>query len=213
MDAASLPEEMQEQIITEVPLYLLSPVSLVCKLWRRFALKKTTIIDTLDKFEVACSEGDYLSIVFSPIDKYWVLEGLRYCRWSKEGICVDIAVWLIKRNANPGNHIYIACLYAFRRLIDIIIEKGGQSTNWDEGLMGACEGGHVDLVELMISKKATNWNFGLLGACKGNNLLIAEYMILKGADNLNEAYTIASNLGYDELALYLQALLNGETSI
>ncbi len=37
-----------------------------------------------------------------------------------------------------------------------MILKG--ANNWNEGLMGACQGGHSELVELMISNGANNYD-------------------------------------------------------
>ena len=42
-------------------------------------------------------------------------------------------------------------------LLKLMIEKG--ATNWDGGLYGACQGGHLDLAKLMIQKGATECNW------------------------------------------------------
>ena len=42
--------------------------------------------------------------------------------------------------------------------------------------IGACQGGHMDIVNLMISKGANNWNFGLnYGACAGGHMDISKF--------------------------------------
>ena len=48
---------------------------------------------------------------------------------------------------------------------------------------GACEGGNINIVHLMIEKGADYWNWGLRGAYKGGNINIVHLMIEKGADN------------------------------
>lgn len=43
--------------------------------------------------------------------------------------------------------------------------RSGQSDDWNWGLKGAREGGHLYLNKLMIKKGANDWNFGLSHAC------------------------------------------------
>ena len=57
--------------------------------------------------------------------------------------------------------------------------------DWDDGLSGACQGGHRDLAEFMIEKGANNWNWGLDAACYGGHRDFAEWMIEKGATQCN----------------------------
>ena len=42
--------------------------------------------------------------------------------------------------------------------------------SWNWGLKGACDGGHMDIVNLMISKGANVWDLGLRGACYGGHV-------------------------------------------
>ena len=49
----------------------------------------------------------------------------------------------------------------------------------------ACEGGHMDIVQLMIQKGADDWNGGLWKACYGGHMDIIQLMIQKGAYNWN----------------------------
>jgi len=51
----------------------------------------------------------------------------------------------------------------------------------NDGLWGACEGGHIAIVNLMIANGADNWNGGLSGACRGGHVDLANLMIAKGA--------------------------------
>ena len=53
----------------------------------------------------------------------------------------------------------------------------------NDGLWGACEGGHIAIVNLMIANGADNWNGGLSGACGGGHADFANLMIAKGANN------------------------------
>jgi len=56
-----------------------------------------------------------------------------------------------------------------------------KSWNWDLGLSYACEGGHMEIVQLMIEKGATDWNWGLQYVCKNGHMEIVQLMIDKGA--------------------------------
>ncbi len=68
--------------------------------------------------------------------------------------------------------------------------------DWNDGLYYACEGGHMDIVELMIERGATNWNDGLHNACCGGHIDIAKLMIEKGA---TECYCMGDNCLYQRL--------------
>lgn len=62
-------------------------------------------------------------------------------------------------------------------LLSLIKSKYNKS--WSvHGLKGACQGGHLMLVKLIIAKGAHHWNWGLGSACKGGQLAIAELMIM-----------------------------------
>jgi ankyrin repeat protein len=62
-----------------------------------------------------------------------------------------------------------------------MIEKG--ATAWNEGLLYACRGGHLNLVELMIEKGANYLNWGL-EYCKDGHLDIVQLLIEKGATSM-----------------------------
>ena len=71
----------------------------------------------------------------------------------------------------------------------MIIEKIYQTNDqekhimcWNEGLIGACRGGHLHIAQLMIHKGATCWNSGLLEAVRENHVVLVKLMIDKGAE-------------------------------
>jgi ankyrin repeat protein len=53
------------------------------------------------------------------------------------------------------------------------------------GLSGACEGGNIEIVNLMIKKGADDWDDGLDYACDGGYTEIVKLMLIKGADVSN----------------------------
>lgn len=74
-----------------------------------------------------------------------------------------------------------ACISGNMECINFII--GMNAHNWREGLSGACQGGHIDVVKFMLHKGASvgdyGWNIGLLEACKRGHIEIVEYMLSK----------------------------------
>ncbi len=90
--------------------------------------------------------------------------------------------YCIKKGADEWNWgLEGACKGGHLDIIELMIDKGA---NW--GLEGACKGGHLDIIELMIEKGAKDWNWGLEGACEGGHLDIIKLMIKKGAEPLDE---------------------------
>jgi hypothetical protein len=61
-----------------------------------------------------------------------------------------------------------------------------------DAMGGACEGGHKELVHLLIQMGVKDWDSGLLGACSSGQKELARLMIQKGAsafdEGLDEAY-------------------------
>ena len=68
------------------------------------------------------------------------------------------------------------------QLVQLILKY---NLDWESGLFGACEGGYLDLVMLMIKYGATNWSDGLEGACYGEHPDLFNLMIKHGAIDCN----------------------------
>ncbi len=95
--------------------------------------------------------------------------------------------------------LFEACENGDREQVDKLIEKGATYWGWDYGLCGACQGGHLDLVNLMIENGARRWNLGLMGACRGGHLELTNLIIEKGADDWNYGLGGACYGGHLEL--------------
>ena len=65
------------------------------------------------------------------------------------------------------------------------------------GLAGACLGGHLELVKLMIEKRANDWNWGLKKACQGGHIELVKLMLEKGAEP-QEEYDILFKIPKDD---------------
>lgn len=132
------------------------------------------------------------------------------------GNSVEIVKLMIKNGANPmvengGIHIPIsecleqACRIGNLEIINILVNLIPQTglnywdgrDMWDAGLHGACRGGHLDLVELMITKGAEDFNTGMQCACTNGHIEIMKLMILKGGTNWNGCLYGACYGGYE----------------
>ncbi len=76
--------------------------------------------------------------------------------------------------------LYGACSGGNIDIVNLMIEKG--ANYWHYAFEVAFERGHLDCVKLMIEKGAGNWNCGLSGACVGDHIDCVKLMIEKGAD-------------------------------
>ena len=100
------------------------------------------------------------------------------------------------------NMIYGACLRGYHDFIQFII-LNQKNCNWNQGLFGACYGGHMELVHLVISKGAYDWNHGLYGACRGGHKDLVNLMILQGANNWKAGLCSACEGGYEDLKILM----------
>lgn len=74
--------------------------------------------------------------------------------------------------------------------------EGKGANDWNQGFLGACRGGHLPIIKLMISKGVINLcDNGLAEACFGGHLPIVELMIKKGADNWSWGFKMACRGG------------------
>jgi hypothetical protein len=108
---------------------------------------------------------------------------------------------LIKKNPTGlYNSLYWACCSGF------LDTYNSETTIWNYGLAGACLGGHIDIVNLMIEKGANDWNWGLSGACRGGHLNIVKLMISKGAHTLDyRLYLIHGNTSWNVVHFLIQS--------
>jgi len=63
-------------------------------------------------------------------------------------------------------------------IVELMIDKGGEEYpfNWNDGLQGACKGGHMDIVKLMIHKGATNIKEYFKVLIENGHFEIVEYL-------------------------------------
>jgi hypothetical protein len=80
------------------------------------------------------------------------------------------------------------------------IIKSSYNEDWiDWGLFGACEGGHKDLVNLMISKDAYDFDYALMYACRGGHKDLMVLLIIRGINNFDYGLFGACEGGHKDL--------------
>lgn len=95
-----------------------------------------------------------------------------------------------------GAVLHYAAKYHMVSVIKYLIERIGE-TDFNEGLSGACAGGHRDIVDMMIGYGASFWEWGLHSACEGGHLEIIDYMFEKGAEGRNGGLANACYCGQE----------------
>jgi hypothetical protein len=68
----------------------------------------------------------------------------------------------------------LACTGGHIAIVELLITRGEH--HYDSGLAAACRGGHHDIIDRMVSYGATDWNFAYTGARCGGHLDIMERM-------------------------------------
>jgi len=94
-----------------------------------------------------------------------------------------------------------ACHGGHKEIVELMCDYG--ATNFDKGLGGACEGGRKEMAELMISRGATNFNCGLYSACWSGHKEMAELMIKYGAARFSDGLYAACITNHADLAVLM----------
>lgn len=109
-----------------------------------------------------------------------------------------------KKYMSYGNYIYdycyeVACQEGNMELIEYL-EQLYHHFDYNVGLIAACESGHFNVINRMLSKGAHNYNYALFAACEGGHTEIANLMIDLGANDFNKALHRACINNHIELA-------------
>jgi Ankyrin repeats (3 copies) len=82
-------------------------------------------------------------------------------------------------------------------IVKLMIEKG--ATTFIDAMSKAAKGGHMEIVKLMIEKGATNFSIAMYYASGEGNMEIVKLMIEKGATNFAGVMEFAAYSGYMEI--------------
>lgn len=130
---------------------------------------------------------------------------------------INEVILTIQHGANNwASGLYLASAYGHKEIAELLVTKTDNLDDLNEGLVGACLGGYVKILELMIASGACAWNRGLKSACGGGQLEIAKMMVSRGAHYFDEGLRIAysgqySN-GYPHLKLVEFMIDQGATN-
>ena len=94
-----------------------------------------------------------------------------------------------------------ACEGGHMEIVMLMLERGAD--NYDHGLDYACERGHMEIVKLMLEKGATYYNWGLVGACESGHMEIVKLMLERGATVYNGSLEGACRGSHRHIVLFL----------
>jgi hypothetical protein len=86
-------------------------------------------------------------------------------------------------------------------IVKLMIEKG--ATAFNSAMVYAAEGGNMEIVKLMIEKGATAFNSAMVYAVRGGHMEIVKFMIEKGATNFSWAMAFAAEGGQMEIVKFM----------
>lgn len=88
----------------------------------------------------------------------------------------------------------------FITLIQSLIDKDTKhELNYNAGMVKAAEGGHIDIVKLMLKNGATDYNLTMRMAARKGHMNIIKLMLSEGATIYNEALKVAAGGGYMDI--------------
>ncbi len=97
-----------------------------------------------------------------------------------------------------------ACEGGHINLVRYFISKGAK---WESGFSYACKSGNLELVKLIIEKanlcEVRCWNLGLYSACQNGHVNVVNLMIDKGATHWNGGLLAACESGHLQLVKYM----------
>lgn len=118
-----------------------------------------------------------------------------YCLQGDTKKVLDLIHWSEEINSSalknyPCMHVVLnwnkglegACEGGHVELTELIFKHPHSRLDINQGLYGACNAGNFEMVEFMIAKKAFDWNGGFDRACRGGHIRIAKLMIIKGGE-------------------------------
>jgi hypothetical protein len=119
----------------------------------------------------------------------------------------DVVSWFLRNGSVPCTDcLYYACLVGSREIVDMILRNDiRKSLDYNFGLMGACAGGHIELVQLMINgpNDKPDLNGALIRACTAGHLSVVQLLISLGAKDFDRALFYAVREGHMDTAMSL----------
>ena len=98
-----------------------------------------------------------------------------------------------------------------RDLVLYCVRMGTSTWGWEQGMWGAAEGGHQDIVEYFVAKGARDWDLGMSCAAKGGHRELVDYFVSKGATDWYGSKCWARKGGHRDVVVYCERLRDAET--
>ena len=138
----------------------------------------------------------------SSISKVWrELSLRRVVNDSKRACLLGDRLSLVFSSSLEPNWIYYACKGGDEKTISLLLRKF-KSCDVNEGLRGACRGGHLEIAKWMISYGAQLNSLMFWTACRGGNLDLVK---LTETKDLQYAYWAASAGNHEHILEYLNS--------
>jgi ankyrin repeat protein len=196
MEYSFLPEDCIGEIIGHISNKNLALLVGVSKKFFDMCKLRAKKIDTVEKYLVACSQGDYLSLQWVWVSgkiPFWLYRVCDLTNFpspqSENHLPIDTHPQSILPVNSVLNHsLRNACDGRHRELVRFLISKGIGGTR---EFHLVCQWGDLGMVCLMmdmLSKKTLGkgWmNYGLDGACHGGHLDLVKFIMYQGATNLD----------------------------
>ncbi len=102
-----------------------------------------------------------------------------------------------------------ACRHGNISIVKSMLRRG--INNWDHGLLYAAMGNHISVIELLLRCAKTwhwNWNCMFIGACKGGHIDLVKRGIALGADSWTMGYLEACASGHLDIVVLLLGYSN-----
>ena len=128
-----------------------------------------------------------------------------YCMGAAAAGNKELVLQCLDKGEKPDWGLWGAALGGHMAIVQLMLSKG--ATDYDSGLFGAAAGGHMDIVQLMLSKGATDYDGGLFGAAMSGHMDIVQLMLDKGATDLDSALEAAEDNGHTECAELIRAAM------
>lgn len=155
--------------------------------------------------EIACRSGhmDIIKLMIEYGANNWDMALIGACQGGNIDIVKFISELKLEdfdSTKSSKSSVPIASFYIGGTNVDTMDVINYSKRTWNDGLIAACEHGHVDIAEYMISLGADNISDGFLSACQSGHVDVVKLMVKYGATLFTTGLTIALEENHAELA-------------
>ena len=115
----------------------------------------------------------------------------------------QVADLISSSKLSVNKRMKIAITRGDAEIVKRMIELGA---NRDEAMSSAARGGHMEIVELMLTLGADDYDWAMSSAAEGGHLKIVKLMLTRNADDYNTAMSSAAGGGHMEVVELMLSL-------